>query len=235
MGVDGTPFWLFGCAYGLFLSPVIVLLAIHFMRHQKIEILPWSVSQDSALTSVGLLALWMFLLGGVLRAVLWCLGWKIGPKRMGQHNDDFVRMGYLHVSLVFLGRVHGRLIMDSGMTPGLSYLLLIAFYAAFFSLLFEMVRHIDVRLSLDLGRNPGGLAIVLVGALVLCGVILAHVQMAFDQGLLRVDSFGAHVARCGAADANLHDCFLERSTGRLANAARSPLVLGLPCSTHGNL
>lgn len=182
MAVKDTPFWAFNCAYLLFLSPVLYCL---FMAHLggdpeawKAPLLPPAADAWPALAAAAGLSLWLAALGAGLRQALTALGWKLGAKTAAQQKDDFVRMAYANISLSVLARVQGRF--------EVSFLLLVAFYTAFFAILFEMARHTNLEIAFDLARNLRGLWIFAVGVAVLLGVLHAHVRLAFAQGL----SFG---------------------------------------------
>mmetsp|Transcript_97232 Transcript_97232/g.295220 ORF Transcript_97232/g.295220 Transcript_97232/m.295220 type:complete len:340 (-) Transcript_97232:37-1056(-) len=204
MATQDVPFWLFNCAYLLFLSPVIYhLFQFHLSSDQQVRqanVLPWASEPFFAWASTSLFMVWMAMLGALLRIALAYLGWKQGMKPPTQHKDDFVRMAYLNVSLAVLARVQGRLEarempqeaassaqcaaepLGGFWWPELAFIVLVAFYATFFSLLFEMVRHINLHISADLANNLRGLWIMVVGVFVLLGVLHAHLQLAFAHG-----------------------------------------------------
>ncbi|CAE8649832.1 unnamed protein product, partial [Polarella glacialis] len=81
------------------------------------------------------------------------------------------------VSLAVIGRVQSRISDD----PAL-FLLLLTYFTVFYSILFEMVRHINLHISSSLARNLPGLCIVVSALLVIAGVLVVHLRLAFAQG-----------------------------------------------------
>lgn len=193
MAISDTPFWAFNIAYMLFLMPILCCLIAEMLssdaRVLDVNALPLHGHNDEriglaagAIVVGGLLALSV-----ALQTALTTTGWKLNGKSVAQHKDDFARMAYLNVSLVFLGRVQWRIFPDSGgFWETCAFPALVVYFTVFFTLLFEMVRHINLHIGPDLVRNPRGLWITVVGVFVLVSVLHSHVRLAFAQA----SSFG---------------------------------------------
>eukprot|EP00933_Yihiella_yeosuensis_P006629 TRINITY_DN11135_c0_g1_i4.p1 TRINITY_DN11135_c0_g1~~TRINITY_DN11135_c0_g1_i4.p1 ORF type:complete len:332 (-),score=30.46 TRINITY_DN11135_c0_g1_i4:113-1066(-) len=187
MAIQDTPFWLFGLIYAFYLLPFILYLQEGGAKAEGAKVLPL-VNSDAlqGLLDTCLLQLWMCLLYAAMRALLSCFGWKQGRKLPCQHKDDFVRMGYLQVSLAVLGRLQGRFSHAESsfmfhLAPRVEFLTLLTYFNVFYTLLFEMVRFINMHLSSDLLSNLKGLGIVTIASIVIVGVLKAHLLLAFAQ------------------------------------------------------
>jgi len=203
MGCDmkNTPYWLFNIAYLLFLLPVIYSLIQELASGDKATpVLSISVGPLESLVSAAIWLPFMLLCYLCQRWALARLGWKQGAKPARQQKDDFVRMSYINVGLLFLARISKRIVQSRATATEqcwggskvclgfyeIGFLFLVFYYAAFFSVLFEMVRFIDLTISIHVFSKPKGLWIVVVGAVVVVAVLRAHAVYAFSQG----DEFG---------------------------------------------
>eukprot|EP00913_Durusdinium_trenchii_P025011 g23476.t1 len=157
-------------AYGAYLLPFLYLL-LPGNTVKTSAVLPWSCSPWSALTSLLTLEVAIGVLYALLRIVLDKLKWKQGQKASSQHKAEKLR----HVSLCFLGRLHGRV---SGV-----FLIFLLYFTAFYAVLFEMVRHVNLHISVDVLGNPRGLGICVTALVVIIGVLGSHLAVAFDQGI----------------------------------------------------
>lgn len=199
LAMQDTPFWLFNCAYLLFLLPVICALLLEYVgsaRKAPVEVLPLSIEASESVAAAVLFLPFSVLCYVALRASIARLGWKQGEKPATQHKDDLARMAYVNVSILVLARVGKRLVRGRSSSADLclatdnvctgwyelAFLICVAYYTAFFSVLFEMVRFVNLQISFSVFRNPKGLWIVVVGVVVLFGVLHAHVRYAFEQG-----------------------------------------------------
>mmetsp|Transcript_62220 Transcript_62220/g.136241 ORF Transcript_62220/g.136241 Transcript_62220/m.136241 type:complete len:250 (+) Transcript_62220:53-802(+) len=172
MKIRDTPFGVFATAYGLYLLPFIYLLLPP--GGAPAPALPWNCSPWDGLRSLICLEVLLGALYASLRLVIDFLHWKQATKDPWQHKDDLLRMAYLNVSLCFLGRVHGRM---AGVFP-----LLLVYFTAFYTVLFEMVRYVNLHISMDVVGNPRGLGICIAALVVILGVLTSHLSLAFQQG-----------------------------------------------------
>lgn len=189
MALQKTPFWLFNLAYMAFLLPVIICLVKAYLGdNAQTRMAPLPLAQDpiESVMAAAFFLSFALVLYVIQRRALATLGWKQGEKLPAQHKDDFVRMTYLNISLLLLGRINGRLLYsDLNALQGFqafAFCALVTYFVIFFSVLFEMVRTVNLQISLDLLDNPKGLWILGVGVLVLNGVLHAHVVYAFRAG-----------------------------------------------------
>ena len=174
--IKETPFYIFALVYGAYLLPFL------FLRRTG-PVLPWSPEDGGIWACVRLQAVILGLYAAL--RLLSRLGWKVRPKYCWQHKDDLMRMAYLDVSLCFLGRLHSRNVM---------FLMCLVYFTAFYALLFEMVRHVNLHISWEVRHNPRGLAICCSALTIILAVLGAHTSMAYREGFLW--TYGAWVALC---------------------------------------
>ncbi|CAE7161148.1 unnamed protein product, partial [Symbiodinium pilosum] len=149
-------------------------------------LLPWHPLRSSIFGAL-VFETWLAMLYVILRMAVSKLHWKLKTKPLWQHKDDLLRMAYLNVGLFFLARVHGRLWLPQpgGMreTVHWGFLILVAHFTFFYTVLFEMVRHVNLHISGDVFHNPQGLGICIVALAVILGVLLDHFALAFQTGV----------------------------------------------------
>ena len=117
----------------------------------------------------------------LVRVALTRWGWKQKAKTPAQHKDDLLRGAYLAIALGLVGRVCCRL-MGGGKGHGVLFVALLVYYLSFFSLLFELARKVDVKLSRDLADNAKACIVALISCSIIALVLWNQIRIAQASG-----------------------------------------------------
>ena len=162
----------FFTAYVLFLVPVIVALAREWLldgshRSKPCESLSGIPLLRSLLLWIGFLVTSYVLLSNVPKL-------KRKPKSHAMHVDDILRLIFFGSALFTIGGVGDRIEKAVvNRETGLTFIPLTLYFVAFFTLLYELIKHENVTLSRDLYNNTIAIVITIIGASTLGAVLLS--------------------------------------------------------------
>ena len=123
---------------------------------------------------------------GGLRWALPKLGWKLSPKSMSEHREDLLRLAHSVALLSAFGRLEARLFGQGAELLGEAATAQVGrfgLYLCWFSLLFELLRKVNVQVNAGLRRNHKGVVVVGLAVAVLLAVLRNHVALAELEGL----------------------------------------------------
>jgi len=163
----------FFTAYVLFLLPVIIALYREFSdpRHPETTLV---CSSLSGIPFIKALSIWLVFLVACYVGLSRIPKLKRKNKSHAMHVDDVIRLAFFGTMLFAVGGVGGRIEKSMiNRETGLTFIPLTIYFTLFFTLLFELIKYENVTLSSSLYSNTVALAVVVIGASTLIGVLVS--------------------------------------------------------------